>query len=422
MNSSKGLNNINDSNINNDLSENVENKNDIFEEMEKGNLEDEFIKKGKKNQIAKNNHIFKYIFYIIIILIIFISFYFFSQNKKNRTDFNYEIYLKLKNKIDYKKNKIRNFRAHADFKAYSLSEFPCGNLIVHDDVLIIIYDNNLNELQQIYPFNADLLDKNFPKIIKIAIKDDNNFIFSTTEGNIKFYTKKENDFILKNEIKDFDISTISFDSKKEKLFALSNDSLIIFEENNNGDYLIKNKIPLSNLENYNLLFRKAKDDMLFLEDKNILIVKQINDIKFYDMKNNFKLINIFKDKNILSVERFGDDKLIIIGDYNILKIISIYENKIFNEIKINFELTDVKYIKDKGIIVLGGAVEISDRHMRISEAQFQILKGNNFELIQSISEEKLYSVYGINILQNGDIAVYYGDLLQIWNLKKIKYI
>ena len=72
MNSSKKLNNINDSNINNDLSENVENKNDIFEEMEKGNLEDEFIKKGKKNQIAKTNHIFKYIFYIIIILIIFI--------------------------------------------------------------------------------------------------------------------------------------------------------------------------------------------------------------------------------------------------------------------------------------------------------------------------------------------------------------
>ena len=112
MNSSKELNNMNNSNINNDLSENVENKNDIFEEMEKGNLEDEFIKKGKKNQTAKNNHIFKYIFYIIIILIIFISFYFFSQNKKNNTDFNYEIYLKLKNKIDYKKNKIRNFRTH----------------------------------------------------------------------------------------------------------------------------------------------------------------------------------------------------------------------------------------------------------------------------------------------------------------------
>ena len=64
--------------------------------------------------------------------------------------------------------------------------------------------------------------------------------------------------------------------------------------------------------------RKVHDDMLILEDKNILIVKQYNDIKFFDMKNNFKLIFIFTDKNIISIERFGEDKLIVIGEYNIL--------------------------------------------------------------------------------------------------------
>ena len=80
---------------------------------------------------------------------------------------------------------------------------------------------------------------------------------------------------------------------------MSNNSLIVFKENNNGDYYIKNNMSLSNLTNYNLLMRKVHDDMLILEDKNILIVKQYNDIKFFDMKNNFKLIFIFTEKILL---------------------------------------------------------------------------------------------------------------------------
>lgn len=167
--------------------------------------------------------------------------------------------------------------------------------------------------------------------------------------------------------------------------------------------------------------RKVHDDMLILEDKNILIVKQYNDIKFFDMKNNFKLIFIFTDKNIISIERFGEDKLLVIGDYNILKVISIYENKIFNKVKTNFELTDVtdvKYIKEKGVIILGGAYEISDRHMRICQSQIQILKNDNMEIIQNIREEKYYSVYGISVLNNGNIAIYHGDFLQFWEFEK----
>ena len=281
--------------------------------------------------------------------------------------------MKLNNTIDYIQNKIRNYKAHSDFKAYSLSEFPSGNFIVHDDVLMIIYDNKLNELQQIYPFNADLLDIKFPKIIRIRVKDDNNFMISTTEGNIKLYTKKGKDFILKDEIKDYNILIILFDAIKETLFALSNNSLIFFKENKNGNYYLANNISLSNLENYNLLMRKAHDDMLLLEDKNILIVKQYNDIKFYDMSNNCKLIYIFKDKDIISIERFGENKLLVISNYNILKIISIYENKIFNKLKTYFELTDVKYVKEKDVIILGGAYEISDRHMRLCQSHIQIL-------------------------------------------------
>lgn len=47
-------------------------------------------------------------------------------------------------------------------------------------------------------------------------------------------------------MKDYDISSILFDSKKETLFALSNNSLIVFKENNNRYYYITNNMSLSN--------------------------------------------------------------------------------------------------------------------------------------------------------------------------------
>ena len=416
MNIPKGINNLKD--INNDLAKNEENKEDIYEEMDKENLEIKLIKNGKKSKKVKKTKFFKFILFTSIIALIILSFYLFYQRKQSINNYQFEINLKLNNTIDYIQNKIRNYKAHSDFKAYSLSEFPSGNFIVHDDVLMIIYDNKLNELQQIYPFNADLLDKKFPKIIRIRVKDDNNFMISTTEGNIKLYTKKGKDFILKDEIKDYNISIILFDAIKETLFALSNNSLILFKDNKNGKYYLANNISLSDLKNYNLLMRKVHDDMLLLEDKNILIVKQYNDIKFYDMSNNCKLIYIFKDKDIISIERFGEDKLLVIGNYNILKIISIYENKIFNKLKTYFELTDVKYIKEKDVIILGGAYEISDRHMRLCQSYIQILKGDNLELIQNIREDKYYTIYGINVLKNGNIAIYHGDVLQFWKLEK----
>ena len=191
--------------------------------MEKENLEIKLVEKEKKTKKIKNLNFYKLIFISSIILFIILSFNLFYQRRKsNNNNYQLEINLKLNNSIDYIQNKIRNFKAHEDFKAYSLSEFPSGNFIVHDDVLIIIYDSKLNELQQIYPFNADRLDKNFPKITRIAIKDNNNFLFSTTEGNIKLYTKKGKDFVLKNEIKDYNISIILFDAIKETLFTLSN--------------------------------------------------------------------------------------------------------------------------------------------------------------------------------------------------------
>ena len=132
--------------INADLSKNAENKDIIYEEMETENLEIKLVKNGKKTKKIKNLNFFKFIFITSIIVFIILSFYLFYQKRKsNNNNYQLEINLKLNNSINYIKNKIRNFKAHEDFKAYSLSEFPSGNFIVHDDVLIIIYDSKLNE-------------------------------------------------------------------------------------------------------------------------------------------------------------------------------------------------------------------------------------------------------------------------------------
>ena len=409
-------------NKNNNLSD-KSNNNDVYEQMEIDNLGKQLIQKGKNKKKSSSMKIDKIILKIIILSIIFLLiliffFFIYSQNNHHKIEFKN---MTLNYTIDYKKNKIRNYRAHEDFEALSMSQFPSGNIIVHDKVLIIIYDNNFKELQQIYPFDIDRLQakKHFPKIRKLIIKDDNNFIISTSYGSIKFYTKKNNEFGLKNEIKDIAVFNVYLNSNKDKLFSLCNKTLIIFEENNKGDFDIKKNISLSNIENENINIIRIGNlysDIMVLEDKNILIVKQVHSIKLYNMANNYELIYTYKDEGIIAIERFEDDKLLIICHYNYFKIISIYENKVFNSIKTNFELVDVKYYKDKGIIIFGGAFEVSDRHMRICHSQIGIYRYDNLELIKDIRDEKFYTVNEINILPNGNVAICYGGALTFYNI------
>ena len=74
----------------------------------------------------------------------------------------------------------------------------------------------------------------------------------------------------------------------------------IFEENNDKDFIIKINISLSNIENENVITELIGDkytDLMILEDKNILIVKQVNSIKFYNMTKNYELIYTFIQNN-----------------------------------------------------------------------------------------------------------------------------
>ena len=196
----------------------------------------------------------------------------------------------------------------------------------------------------------------------------------------------------------------------------------IFEENNDKDFIIKKNIYLSNIENENIineLFGQNNTDLMILEDKNILIVKQVNSIKFYNMTKNYELINTFKDKYIIGMERFEDDKLLIICNHNYFKIISIYENKLFYTIKTDIEVADVKYHKDKDMIIVGGTYTVNTRLVHLCYSKIQIYRNDNFLLVKEIKDKQYYNIEEINILSNGNIAICYGGAATFWNIEEI---
>ena len=398
------------------------NNNEVYEQMEIDNLDNELIQKKKyirKYSSEENKNLIGFVLTIISCFFSILLYCFSIKDKINRYGTNKKITLNYK--IDYKKNIIRNHRAHRDFEALSISQFPSGNFIIHDEILVIIYDNNFKELQQIYIFDIDLLQAKtyFPKIKKLIIKNDNNFIISTSYGSIKFYTKINDEFIFKNEIKDLDLTNVYLTSNKDKMFALSNNTLHIFEENNDKDFIIKKNISLPNIENehiINELIGHKDTDIMILEDKNILIVKEFNSIKFYNMSKNYELIYTFKEKVIIAMERFEDDKLLIIYNFNYFKIISIYENKVFVTIRTDIEIVDVKYHKDKDIIIVGGTYRGNNRLVKICYSRIQIFRKDNFFLVREISDKQYYTVNEIKILSDGNMAVCYGGAATFWNI------
>ena len=108
--------------------------NEVYEQME--------IDNSYKNLIHKKNN--ESLGVVLAIIILPLAFFIFCYGIKIRMDqYATNKKITLNYKIDYKKNKIRNYIAHRDFEALSISQFPSGNFIIHDEILAIIYDNNL---------------------------------------------------------------------------------------------------------------------------------------------------------------------------------------------------------------------------------------------------------------------------------------
>ena len=188
------------------------------------------------------------------------------------------------------------------------------------------------------------------------IKDENNFIILINYGSLRLYKKENKNYIFKNEIKDEKlISDMTFDNSKTKIFSLAKGFIKIFKEANNGNYSKINeiKVPefqfLSNIngdfEEHGFEAHGYNNRILLFEDKNIVIVKETRSIWYFNISENYRIINIYKEnelfKDLLSIHRYYEDKVIVIYETKSLKVISITENKVLKLVK---EINKEKYV------------------------------------------------------------------------------
>ena len=106
-----------------------------------------------------------------------------------------------------------------------------------------------------------------------------------------------------------------------------------------------------------------------------------------------------------SMCRLDDDRIIINGSINSLKVISISKMKIIKEIENPFLCLGIKLIKNKEIFLVGGK-KIYD---------IRIYNSDNYEYIDTIENAHDDNIFGFVELKDGRIASYSDDAkIKIW--------
>ena len=290
--------------------------------------------------------------------------------------------LKLINSINKHNNNIN-----------AIKYFPSGNIIaIDDDKSIIIYNNNLTMIQKIENAHDNW-------ITYIDIKDENNFVTSSSSTNLKTWIKRNNNFEVNNNIINAHNSLIYkviYDSKGN-LISCSTDGTIKIWEEKNGEY--KN---IKILYNYGIL-----TSILLLEDKDILISSG-NTTKFWDLNNNYEIIKTFENFYTYwntGLERIDDDR-IVVGSEEKAIIISISNQTIIHEINFDYRCDVLKSIENKGILFIGGVSN-----------DIKIYRNDNYECIQTIENAHGNEINCITELNDGSIATCANEnIFKIWSL------
>ena len=314
---------------------------------------------------------------------------------KNKKYMKFTLISKIKNQsnIELILNKkvkyfINSIKAHNDIIS-TISIFPSGNIIsVSFDQSIKIFDIHLNVIQVIEKAHDDI-------ILYVDVKNDNNFITCSTDKNIKIWIKEENEFklnsIIKNAHNDLIYKVIY---SNYHLISCSADKTIKIWENVNNNYQ-----NITILTHSNCVY-----SILLIEDKNILISSGMDGTKFWSL-NNFNCLFHIKETWCIywnSLCRIDEDKIIVQSKYpnTTLKVISISEKKINDEIKINFYCRGITFIKNKGIILIGGSKDINIFHK------------DNYNCIKIIKNADDGLIDGFIGLKNG-MVLSYGNNMQI---------
>ena len=222
--------------------------------------------------------------------------------------------------------------------------FPSGNFIsVSSDKSIKIYSPEIDMLQTIPDAHSDW-------IYFVSVQNDNNFVTCGDDKIIKNWYRKKEDFEINTKIENAHISTIYkvIYYLKDKLISCSKDSTIKIWQKYNNFY-------------QNLTTLKPGDDeinsILLIEDKNILISGGLQGTKIWNLIDFSTIANLEETYcgywNVLC--RIDKDKFIVNNKTdNSLKIISIKEKKKIKEIVHSFDSWGIKFIKNKGLLLVGG--------------------------------------------------------------------
>ena len=176
----------------------------------------------------------------------------------------------------------------------------------------------------------------------MEIQDENTFEICANDGSLKIYSKQGKEYALKQNIEKEGIVDLVFDSKGKIICGARDNTVKIFKMDEKGVYKIYKTRN----------FAGAYQVKLF-EAQNTLISKDIHFIEFYDIKDNYKLVQTMRQKSIHDLEKLGNDKFIIYTN-NSLKVVSMKEYKVTKTIKIGFHALTMKLLEDKGVILFGG--------------------------------------------------------------------
>ena len=288
---------------------------------------------------------------------------------------------------------IKSINAHKNYIT-SISIFPSGNIIsVSYDKSIKIYDINFNIIQNIKNAHNN-------SIFYVDIKDEDNFVTSSFDKSIKIWikNKSKNKFELKEYINnahnDLIYKVIYFTNNK--LISCSLDGCVkIWEEENENNYQL-----ITSLKHFNCVF-----SILLIKDRNILISSGNDGTKLWNL-NNFELIKYFKEavccrwNHLIKI----NENQFIVGDYKIIRIISLIKKRIIKEIKIPYINWEIKIINEKGIFLFGIYRDII------------IFRNENYKFIQSIKYAHEDNINGFIELKQDLICSYSNDgSIKIWS-------
>ena len=308
------------------------------------------------------------------------------------------LYRETKQKVQLKNSNltlIKSIDAHEN-TINVISNFPSGiSVSVSDDKKIKFWDQD---------FNLNQVITNDKNILYLSIKDENNFVTSSKDKRIitwvKINEKFQKDKIIYNAHNN-DIYKVIYNSKNNNLISCSADETVkIWEpnKNNNNNYQCSTILTHSGIIT----------SILLLEDKNILVLSsEWSGTKFWN-NNNYEYINYIKEAECCESNalcRLNNDKIIVGGGFDyIMKVISLSEKKIVQEINNQSKCCGICIVEKKNVFLTGGL-----------NGDIRIFRIDNYEYIRTVKYAHDDGIYGLTLLKNGNIASYSGDqTIKIW--------